>query len=392
MSDNTTFALVKSTLPAIAAAGPKVTEYFYQRMLREHPELKNVFNMSHQIDGQQPRALFSALCAYGANLESVEMLLPAVEKIAQKHVSLTITADQYQIVGENLLATIRELLDPGEDVIAAWAEVYQQLATIFIHREEQLYEEHQHQPGGWRGTRRFVISDILPQSEQVKSFELTPQDQGPIAAFQPGQFTSVYLQPEQFEYRQIRQYSLTGDTKANSYRIAVRHYTDGQVSNWLHTVAKIGDVIELSPPSGNFTLSLPEQAAPIYFISAGIGLTPLLPMLKTLAAQHYAAPVNWFAAYDRIETRPFAAEIANCASQLPQFNSALWLKENTDTTAHHQGLMDLTDLADGSINPQGEYYLCGPYPFMQMIAKQLAGLGVEATQIHYELFGPDQAL
>ena len=112
MLDAQTIATVKSTLPAIAQLGPQLTGHFYQRMLTQHPELKNVFNMNNQRSGNQREALFNAICAYGSNLENLAVLLPAVEKIAQKHASLNIQPAQYAIVGENLLATIKELLNP----------------------------------------------------------------------------------------------------------------------------------------------------------------------------------------------------------------------------------------------------------------------------------------
>ncbi|KAI4637070.1 hypothetical protein J4E78_011087, partial [Alternaria triticimaculans] len=122
-------------------------------MLSHHPELKNVFNMNNQRNGDQREALFNAICAYGANLENLAVLLPAVEKIAQKHTSLNIQPAQYAIVGENLLATIKELLNPGEEALAAWGRAYGVLADVFINREEEIYQATEQQTGGWRGTR-----------------------------------------------------------------------------------------------------------------------------------------------------------------------------------------------------------------------------------------------
>ncbi len=77
--------------------------------------------------------------------------------IAQKHASLTIKPEHYPIVGENLLASIREVLGAGatDEVIAAWAEAYGFLADILIGREKQIYQENARKPGGWDGFKPF---------------------------------------------------------------------------------------------------------------------------------------------------------------------------------------------------------------------------------------------
>lgn len=59
-------------------------------MFQHNPELKEIFNMSNQHNGDQREALFNAICAYATNIENLAVLLPAVEKIAQKHTSFAI--------------------------------------------------------------------------------------------------------------------------------------------------------------------------------------------------------------------------------------------------------------------------------------------------------------
>ncbi|STD26437.1 bifunctional nitric oxide dioxygenase/dihydropteridine reductase 2 [Enterobacter asburiae] len=68
-------------------------------MFTHNPELKEIFNMSNQRNGDQREALFNAIAAYASNIENLAALLPAVEKIAQKHTSFQIQPEQYNIVG-----------------------------------------------------------------------------------------------------------------------------------------------------------------------------------------------------------------------------------------------------------------------------------------------------
>ncbi len=73
--------------------------------------------------------------AYASNIENLAALLPAVEKIAQKHTSFQIQPEQYNIVGGHLLATLDEMFSPGQEVLDAWGKAYGVLANVFINRE-----------------------------------------------------------------------------------------------------------------------------------------------------------------------------------------------------------------------------------------------------------------
>lgn len=394
MLDAQTIAAVKSTLPAVAACGPKLTAHFYERMLTRHPELKNVFNMNNQRNGAQREALFNAICAYGANLENLAVLLPAVEKIAQKHTSLNIQPAQYAIVGENLLATLRELLNPGEEALAAWGRAYGVLADLFIQREEEIYQATENQRGGWRGTRAFRISAIEQQSEAIKSFTLTPVGGGPVAAFKPGQYLTVHLQPACFDHRQIRQYSLTHLSNGRDYRIAVKREAAGSVSGWLHQHACEGDVLQLTAPHGDFFLEV-TPATPVALISAGVAQTPMLAMLHALAAGHHRAPVSWLHAAENGRQHAFRNEVAATGAQLADFTHRVWYREPAAEDAGHydaQGVMDLTALSARLASPATHFYLCGPLAFMEHVVAQLRDAGVADTRIHYELFGPHKGM
>lgn len=394
MLDAHTIAKVKSTLPAIAACGPALTAHFYDRMLSHHPELRNVFNMSNQRNGDQREALFNAICAYGANLENLAVLLPAVEKIAQKHTSLNIQPDQYAIVGENLLATIKELLDPGEEVLAAWGRAYGVLADVFIHREEEIYRATEQQTGGWRGTRAFRISAIEQQSEVIKTFMFTPVDGGPVAAFKPGQYLTVHLQPASFAWHQIRQYSLTHLSNGTHYRIAVKREAQGTVSGWLHQHGKVGDELQLAAPHGDFFLEV-DPVTPVALISAGVGQTPMLAMLHALAASQHRAPVSWLHAAQNGAQHAFAGEVSTTGAQLADFVSQVWYTQPAAEDAGHydaQGVMDITRLSARLAVPETHFYLCGPLGFMQHINAQLRDAGVADKHIHYELFGPHKGM
>lgn len=394
MLDAQTIAIIKSTLPAIAQIGPQLTGHFYQRLLTQHPELKNVFNMNNQRSGNQREALFNAIVAYGSNLENLAVLLPAVEKIAQKHASLNIQPDQYAIVGENLLATIDELLHPGEEVLTAWGKAYGVLADVFIQREEAIYRESEEKIGGWRGARDFRIRAIKQESSVIKSFELVPNDGMPVAAFLPGQYLAISLHPAGSENIQHRQYSLTHQPNGKFYRIAVKREALGSVSGWLHDNARVGDIVQCAAPAGDFFLQA-HPTTPVTLISAGVGQTPMLAMLANLAEQQHPAAVNWLHAAEAGSQHAFAEEVQALGARLPNFTPHIWYRQPAATDAGRfdaQGLMDLASISSALNQADRQFWICGPLSFMQFVTRQLIDAGVNADRIHYEVFGPHKVL
>jgi nitric oxide dioxygenase len=151
-----TIDIVKATAPVLEEHGETLTQHFYKRMFAHNPEVAPLFNPAHQRAGSQQKALAAAICAYAANIDNLEVLGGAVELIAQKHASLRILPEHYPIVGENLLASIREVLGPGatDEVIAAWTEAYGFLAEILIGREAQIYSAHAKARNGWTGFKK----------------------------------------------------------------------------------------------------------------------------------------------------------------------------------------------------------------------------------------------
>ncbi|CQH51310.1 NO-inducible flavohemoprotein [Yersinia frederiksenii] len=396
MLDHQTIATVQSTIPLLAATGPKLTAHFYDRMFEHNPELKHIFNMSNQVNGDQREALFNALCAYAANIDNLAALLPAVERIAQKHTSLNIQPEHYAIVGHHLISTLDEMFSPGEEVLDAWGKAYGVLAEVFIQRESQLYQQSETSTGGWRTLRRFSIIKKEMQSDVICSFVLAPEDGGRVVDFKPGQYLGLYIEDEQLEYQEIRQYSLTAAPNGKTYRIAVKREEQGTVSNYLHQQLNEGDIVRIAPPRGDFFLDITPDT-PVALISAGVGQTPMLSMLNTLHDQQHSAPIHWLHAAENGRVHAFADEVTAIAENMPNLSHHVWYREpiasdNKGVDYHSEGLMDLGAFEGLAAEPNRHYYFCGPLGFMQFAGRQLLAQGVSSNRIHYECFGPHKVI
>ncbi|CAM3754721.1 NO-inducible flavohemoprotein [Vibrio aquimaris] len=386
MLNNQHIEVVKSTIPLLEGAGPALTQHFYQRMFSHNPELKDIFNMTHQKTGRQSVALFEAIAAYAKNIENLEALASAVERIAHKHTSFNIQAEHYQIVGHHLIETLRELAPEAftKQVEEAWTAAYLFLAKIFIDREGELYLQRKHAIGGWENSRQFVVREKRRESELVMSFVLAPVDGGIVLDYIPGQYVGVEVKPSSGEHNEIRQYSLSQKPNGRDYRISVkREFGEhkGLVSNFLHDEVSEGDTLHLYAPAGDFYYQ--EKQAPVVLISAGVGATPMQSMLQMLA-ESGKQDVAYLYACNGPHQHTFKQETEHLTSQNGWSQFTWYLNDKADFT----GQMDLSHVEDSLAFGQADFYLCGPVPFMEALVKQLEGFGVGRDRIHYEVFGP----
>ena len=397
MLDQTTIAVIKSTIPLLESAGPALTQHFYQRMFSHNPELKDIFNLAHQRSGGQPLALFNAVAAYAKNIDNLGALAGAVERIAHKHTGFLIQPEQYHIVGSHLLATLKELGGSAvtDEVLEAWGKAYGVLADIFIGREREIYQEKASLSGGWQGTRTFIIKEKRTESELITSFLLTPEDSKPVLTFQPGQYLSIKLVHPELKHHEIRQYSLSDAPNGRDYRISVKREPLGQVSNLLHDRLQAGDKIEVMPPTGDFYLKADDKT-PVVLLSAGVGLTPMMSMLNQLLASDHQADITWLHACEHGRVHAFREDIRSKISQHTNLVSLVWYREPAESDKQGEdydfsGTMDLNAVKE-RITPEAHYYFCGPLGFMQEVKRQLTEAGIPASQLHYEVFGPHQDL
>jgi len=382
--------IIAATLPVVREHAATITEVFYPLMFERYPAVKAYFNEAHQRQGTQPQALANAVVAYAANLDRLEVLGDAVSLIVQKHVSLNIQPAHYPIVGECLLAAIREVLGAAasDEVLAAWGEAYGQLADILIAAEEQRYQQNEQKAGGWRGERSFTVQRKEQESEVITSFYLVPSDGGPLAEFIPGQFTCVVVDIDGRSLR--RNYSLSDRPGLGHYRISIKREAEGEVSNFLHDRVQVGDELRLTAPSGNFVLN--QQQRPLVLLTGGVGITPAISMLQP--ALESGRQVHFLHGALNSSTHAFRAHVDALAQQHDNLKVGYIYSEPLEgDSAHETGFFDQQKLS--AMLPDSsdvDVYFLGPKPFMQNCQKLLNELGIPAENQRYEFFGPLEEL
>ena len=141
MLDQKTIEIVKSTVPALKEHGLTITKTFYKNMFEKNPEVKVLFNMENQKSEKQPKALAMTVLAAAQNIDNLETLMPAVQKIAEVHCDCLVKEEHYPIVGKHLLGPIKEVLGENatDEILDAWKKAYGVIAQIFIDVEKQVY-------------------------------------------------------------------------------------------------------------------------------------------------------------------------------------------------------------------------------------------------------------
>lgn len=390
---------VKATIPALETHGVAITTLFYERLLKKHPELKNIFNSSHQATGAQPAALAHAVWAYASNIENPAALSSAISRIGHKHASLGVTKDQYPIVGENLLAAIKEVLGDAASptIMEAWAAAYNELAKFFIDFEANLYKTGEAAPGGWHGWRKFFISKKVSESDEIISFHLTPVDKRAVPAFQPGQFVSVRCYVPELGVYQPRQYSLSDVPNEKSFRISVKkefargEAPRGRISNVLHESLPEGAEVDISMPFGDFVLDT-NADTPVVLMSGGVGLTPMMSMLKTITERSKSRRVVFVHAVRNSRVHAMKDSLNQIMSENPQVSRAIFYEETGESDKQgvdydYTGRVELEKIKDETVLPDADYYICGPTPFMKAQSEALEAKGVDKERIHMEVFG-----
>lgn len=225
---------------------------------------------------------------------------------------------------------------------------------------------------------RGRIEAVMPETADAATIWLRPSPGFP--AHVPGQYVRVGV--DVAGVRHWRTYSLTSVPGRRDGRIAitVKAIADGVVSTHLVRDARRGELVRLGPPAGEFVL--PEQLdAPLLFITAGSGVTPVLGMLRALAARGPLPDIRHVHLAPTRDDVIAGADLRRLAARHPRYH----LHEHHDD---RRGLFDVVGL--GAVVPDWRdrpTWACGPAPLLDALGERYAAEGV-AEHLHIERFRP----
>jgi ferredoxin-NADP reductase/MOSC domain-containing protein YiiM len=244
-------------------------------------------------------------------------------------------------------------------------------------------------PPAWNGFRTLVLSRLEAETPAISSFWFASPDGTGLPEARPGQFVTLRVRPDDTGPALFRSYSLSAEPGAAEYRITVKREPDGAGSAFLFDHLHVGDTLDVAAPRGTFILG--KGDSPVVFLSAGIGVTPVLAMLHVLAAQRSTRNVWWLHGARNSEERAFAEETAALLASLPNARAHVWYSkpapEDASDPDASTGHLSGDALDRFGVPRAADAYLCGPTQFLADMSAALVGLGVDPAKIHTEIFG-----
>ncbi|CAN8066891.1 unnamed protein product [Agarophyton chilense] len=188
-----TVQIVTDSLPLLRQKVTKVVEKFYDTLFERYPNVRSQFNVDRQRGGVtkeggvpvQISRLANAILAFAKHVDNVEALLPAVRRIAYRHICRDVKADQYAAVTECLLLAMKLELQhlATQSYLDAWEEAIHNLANVFISVENDLRQKLEER-AGYRGLVEMSVQRVEQHGDETvlcvapKHYNVPPHEDG----------------------------------------------------------------------------------------------------------------------------------------------------------------------------------------------------------------------
>ncbi|MGQ3027177.1 MAG: 2Fe-2S iron-sulfur cluster-binding protein [Ferrovibrionaceae bacterium] len=222
---------------------------------------------------------------------------------------------------------------------------------------------------------------VRDETPTVKSFALRPRETG--FCHLPGQAVTLAL--DIAGETLYRTFSIASAPGGETIELTIKRHPQGRATGWLHQVLGPGMTVSASGPVGRFVL---DGAGPVAFVSAGSGASPLMAMLRHLAATAPGTDVAWFHAARDEEEVVFARELTALQRQLPKLSVSVVLSRPGPGWFGYRGRLGRRLLSVAIPDfARRRVYCCGPDGFMQAARLIHAAEGGAKDDFHIEHFG-----
>jgi ferredoxin-NADP reductase len=254
----------------------------------------------------------------------------------------------------------------------------------------------------WAGWRDFRVARraFEDAAESQCSFYLEPVDGGALPPFLPGQFLTFRLALD--ETRALtRCYSLSDRPSSTSYRVTIKRASPpaerpdlphGEGSCHLHDRVHEGDIVKVKAPAGSFFID-PDETVPLVLVAGGIGITPMMSMLRWCAHEQKGRSIHLFYGVRNRLDHAWKTELEELAASHPSFHVHVAYSrpgegDKQGRDFEHEGYVDVALLRRTLPDHRRQFYVCGPPAMMASLVPALEAWGVPKDDIRHEAFGP----
>ncbi|HHC4213664.1 TPA: 2Fe-2S iron-sulfur cluster-binding protein [Klebsiella pneumoniae] len=228
-------------------------------------------------------------------------------------------------------------------------------------------------------TINVTVSSIKALTSDIREVRLSSSDGRMLPEYGPGAHTMLFIRDKDGVLL-VRHYSLIGgdsqDDPCNIWRIAVKREEYGQTSNYIHDYLHLGQQIQVSVPINAFPLE--RNDAPTLLIAGGIGITPILSMLRSLRKRN--KPVRVIYCGQNAESMAYHKDVQILSGD----NAEFVFTQNGQRLQFEQLFTELST--------DSHVYICGPLAMVEACISAAKQHNWPLTQLHYELFLADNPL
>ena len=233
-----------------------------------------------------------------------------------------------------------------------------------------------------------TVVKVRQETSSVKTFTLALPQWTPHRA---GQHYDVRLTAPD-GYKAQRSYSIASSPEQrDEIELTVERLEEGEVSTYLHDVLILGDQVELRGPIGGYFVWEASQGGPLLLVGGGSGVIPLMAMIRHRQAAGSNVPTRLLYSSHSYEDIIYREEL----DRLHKEGSGLEVihtltREQPQGWRGHARRIDLSMLEE-VVKPFGESliaYICGPTALVEGVANGLVKIGIPASRVRTERFGP----
>jgi len=234
------------------------------------------------------------------------------------------------------------------------------------------------------GAEEWLLADVVEERDEapgIRSFELVPRFAAGETAYpdaKPGQH--VVVEGIVSGLRLRRPYTLSSaGAHGGRLCITVKREENGAFSPWLFDRRKKDEPLRITRPRGGYVIDLNRE--PVVCLVAGIGVTPAIAVVRTvIATAAERAPLYIHYSGRARDQMAFIRELESAR------NSQIEIVVKETSRAGHIDLPEISAIAQRF--PNADWYLCGPQPYLDHVARLARSVGVSDARIHVETFTP----
>lgn len=229
------------------------------------------------------------------------------------------------------------------------------------------------------------VLEVIDETPDTKTFRLENKD-GQVPAHLSGQFANVGIASGDTEV--WRSFTISSSpTDSKHIDLTIKRNPGGFVSPSLHDQVKPGDTLKIKAPQGGFFFDPAKHGEPLVLISAGSGITPMMSILRQLAAAKSQQPCTFIHGARSENDVIFAKECQQLAGGMENVRYHVYLSQPSPAWQGPTGRVEFASVTANVEEVAGaRYYLCGPGAFMDSLRSSLTAAGVADDRIHTEQF------